>query len=338
MTIAAPTIVDVGRSLEAVLQRCMGSWANGQLTVRTRNGGPNVTLKAGSFAIPIISGTESELESGTVYVKRNPATWVRGEKGLSGSGGDWEITAAGTTVDVESLQGGESVNQPTGTLYRWDEPIDGIEETSECVTAVSGGNFAANRLRQVVQYRQLKTGEPQELFQGNLGQFPAASLAWAGSTPSDGPMQTSPGPRTSRAQANTMLYRTQWVLFVISSNYQSSNRRLREGLLLVDDLLHVLADCKTARELRVSTAPGIEILSADPFAANARVYVDTIRFATHTALKRRPQDETFSPWLLTRTRTFTPEQGGSEIALPDQTFAQDGSDVAEDGHLVTTED
>lgn len=318
-------IVDNARAIEAVLQRCMGSWANGQLLVKTQPladnaPGPDVLLKPGSFAVPIVNGSEEN--AGTVYVKRNPATWFPGTQGMNGTGGQWTITAAGTIVDVESLQGGEMPNQETGTLYRWDEPIPGIEEQSECATALSGANFASGRLMQIEQYRQLGSADATELFAGNVSTYPSAVLAWAGLAPSDGPMQSSPGPRTARTATQTMLYRNTWFLFVITSNLESKDTRVREGMRIVSDLLEVLADCQSARELRVSTAPGIEIMGAEPFKANPRVYIDLIKFATHTSLKRLPEPETFSPFLASRYVNQTPAQGSADpLALPDETTA-----------------
>lgn len=338
MTILNRGTVDIGRTLEAVLQRCMGQWGNGRLLVKTQplpdgSDGPDAVLPAGSFAIPIVNG--ASLDEGTVYVKKNQATIVSPGKGFSDSGGDWTITAAGVVVDVETLQGGEQVNQVAGTLYRWDEPVPGIEEQSVLSTDVTGGDFSSDRIRQVRQLRQLEKADQLELYQGKVSAYPAVVIAWAGSAPSDGPMQTSPGPRTARTASQTMLYRTTWMLFVITSALESNNDRRRQGQRLVDDLLEVLADCQTARELRVSTAPGIEVLDSNPFATNARVYVDLIRFATHTALRRRPQDEVFSPWLTTR---FVNELGDQArlpaLQMPDESMGMPpNGEEPDDGEL-----
>jgi hypothetical protein len=323
VTVSNPSIVDLSRALEAVFQRVMGNFGTGQLLVKTAvdpvSGlpGPDVVLPRGAFAIPVLDG--GEVENAIVYVKRNPATYIEPAKGLGGSGGDWTITAAGTLVDVETLQGGEQVNQVAGVRYRWDAPRPGIEATSVLQTDVTGGDFASNRVKLVRQLRTMKSADQVALITGKVSSYPALVLGWGGMSPTDGPMQTKPGPRTARANQVSMLYRITWKLFVLSSTLESDTRRLRQGMTLVSDLLEILADCESARELRVSTSPGIEILNAQPFETNPRVNVDTIEFATSTALQRRVQPEVFSPWL---TSHFTNEMGDQNrapaIKMPDQ--------------------
>jgi hypothetical protein len=324
-----PTIVEIGRALEAVIQRVMGHHAEGKLFVRSLSG--EQVLERGRFAIPIVN--DAQLNEACVYVKRNPATYTPPANGLAGSGGDWTITEAGVLVDVETLQGGPQTNQVAGTLYRWDLPVPGIEEQSPAGTDIAGGTQLPQGIMQLRHLRELKTGAQEELFAGRVATYPAAILCWAGTTPSDGPMQSSPGPRTSRAASNAMLFRTKWFLFIASSVLTSSDQRVRQGLQLVSELLEILQDCQTARELRVSTAPGIEILDAGPHAANQRVYIDLIQFATHTALRRKPADETFSPWLALH---HVNELGGHEteppIKLPDQ-IAPIPEDGLEPGEL-----
>jgi hypothetical protein len=286
--------VDNSRAIEAVLQRMQGPSALGQLLVHST--GPTGRVPPGAFAIP--EAANASIEAATVFVKPNPATLD-----AKGNGGYWNVTSGGTLVDVESVQGGLRPNLPAGTLYRWDDAIDGIELASHTLAGMTGGAFGGElggRLRFVGQYKQLSKVDAQTLFQAQAYDFPAAVLSWESSQPSDGPMQSSPGPRTTRVGSLRMIWRHIWTLFLITSRQDTAGNRRREGERLRDDALEILADCVSARGLWVSMSPGIEVLESRVFGISPTSYVDVVRFATHIVIRHRPQPAAYNDWETTR--------------------------------------
>jgi hypothetical protein len=290
--------VDNSRAIEAVLQRLQGPSAVGQLLVHSV--GTTGEVPWGSCAIPTIKG--SALDAATVFVRPNPATLD-----ANGNGGNWPVNAAGVLVDVESLQGGIRPNLPAGTRYRWDDGIDGVEETSASAGAgLTGGSFGETEpafggiLRFVGQYKQLNKVDATQLFAAQAFDFPAAVLTWESTQPSDGPMQSSPGPRTTRVGSTRMIYRHIWTLFLITSRTDTEGERRREGERLRDQALEVLSDCVSARGLWVSMSPGIEMLEARVAAVTPTSYVDVLRFATHIVVRHRPAPAVYNPWEHTR--------------------------------------
>lgn len=285
------------RAIEAVLQRLQGPSAVGQLLVRSTDATGFVPW--GSFAIPEVKG--QAIDAATVFVRPNPATLD-----ANGNGGNWSVTQAGTLVDVESLQGGIRPNLAPGTLYRWDDPLDGIEEASLSPAGVAGGAFGetepgfGGELRFVGQFKQLNKVDSQQLFAAQAFDFPAAVLTWESTTPSDGPMQSSPGPRTTRVGSLRMIYRHVWALFIITSRSDTEGERRREGERLRDGALEILADCVSARGLWVSMSPGVEVLEARVGAVTPTSYVDVVRFATHIVVRHRPAPAVYNPWEYTR--------------------------------------
>lgn len=299
------------RAIEAVLARLQGPPALSQLLVHSLEATGSVPM--GACAIPEVNG--GLFEEGTVFVRRNPAT----------ADGSWPVVQAGTLVSVESIQGGEHVNLPGSTLFRWDEPREGIELVSEAPAPLVGGArseaFAA--LRAIRQYKSLSSLSIEEFFRAQAAvEYPAAVLCWAGANPLDGPMAAAPGPRSARVARGRMLFRHAWIVYLITSRLDSEGQRRREGEQLRDDVLEILIDATGARsgQLRVSTDPGIEIISTSVAKITPTSYVDRVEFATRVVLERRKEGETFSPWLSTRLRQQTAVQAGSPLDLPDARF------------------
>lgn len=286
--------VDNSRGIEAILQRMQGPSATGQLLVHST--APTGRVPWGAFAIAEVAS--ASIDAATVFVTPNPATLD-----ADGNGGFWDVTDAGALVNVESVQGGLRVNQPAGTVYRWDDPIDGIEPISSTPTGLSGGDFGGElggRLRFVGQYKQFAKLDAETLFRAQAYDFPAAVLSWESSQPSDGPMQSSPGPRTTRVGSLRMIWRHVWALFLITSRQDTAGQRRREGERLRDDALEILSDCVSARGLWVSMSPGIEVLESRVFGISPTSYVDVVRFATHIVIRHRPAPAVYNPWETTR--------------------------------------
>src|SRR5690606_36886117 len=117
--------------------------------------------------------------------------------------------------------------------YRWYPPLSGIEEVAVLQGDMTPGadheETERGVLRQVRSYVGMTTKEKNELFQAQLGIYPAAVLAWTGMRPIDGPNFASPGPRSARLSADSILYRHLWVIFVIVYRHDSEVQRSMEG-------------------------------------------------------------------------------------------------------------
>jgi hypothetical protein len=291
--------VQNSRAIEAALQRLQGPASAGKLLVHAT--GADTALDPGSCAIPIDAAALDR--RGMVFVKPNPAQ----------SEGQWTVTAAGTLVDVEAIGGGTPGNKAAGTVYRWDPPLDGIELTSASdASGVTGGSFsgAYAGLRQYVYLKSLNRSDVEALFAAQVYDYPAAALAWARTTPLDGPLAGSPGPRTARVGQNRMLYRHTWFLYLVTSRLDSEDARNLEADTLRDDVLELIQGARRTRNraFAVSVEPGAEVQSADVFRVTPTSYVDLVTFNTIVSLEHNPEPRVYHDWLRTRLRQQTAAQ------------------------------
>jgi hypothetical protein len=301
---------NVARGILAAIQPVMGPAATGALLVRSTSA--TGTLPAGSVALPVVDGALTE--EGAVFAQKNPAT----------ADGSWAVTSAGVAVTVEALLGGTPANlPPIGTEYRWDPPVTGVESTSESSSAVTGGSFsgAFGGLLAAKHYKDLGGQiDAGTFFRAQLAQFPGVVLSWSGSTPLDGANAARPGPRSSRTGRGKILYRHEWLLWVVTSRLDSASSRTREGDVIRDDLMEMLTESRCVRGVfQVSNSPGLEILDARPFAVTPTSYVDLLRLGTTNTLVRR-NTATYTDWLNTRLRQQTDEQDDEKLDLPDVTI------------------
>lgn len=299
------------RAIQARLGGLMGTFAAG--TLRVRSEGPTGFVPAYSFAIPVARG--ALLDEGTVFVPSNRDT----------PDGSWPVTSSGTEVPVQALQGGPIGNQPPGTIYRWDDPLPGIEVTSVADNGLSGGvpspAFAAPR--QLIYYKQLSPGGLEDLFRAQAHHYPALVLCWERSAPLDGPMAAAPGPRAGRTGPGKRRYRHNWFIYVVTSRQDGEHKRSRESDTLRQDVMNWLTDAQKARGLWLSSAPGTEVLEATPFRVSPNVYVDLVRFQT-IYTQRLVVDGEFNDWLRTRIRQDMPlGEDGEPLHVPDITVPMD---------------
>lgn len=288
-----------GRAIEALLARLQGPCASGKLVVRAL--GADTVLEPGRCAVPFGAGGIDY--QATAFVKNNPAN----------EDGAWLVTAAGTLVDVETLQGGTHTNRDGGTSYRWDPPIEGIEDVSDAEAAgISGGAFngAFAGLRELVQYKSLDKVGVDALFRAQAGNFPAALVSWMATTPLDGPLAGSPGPRTSRVSQRGMLYRHTWMIWLVTSRLDLEAQRRAEGDTLRDDALDVLFGAKRVRDgvFQVSMEPGVEVQNAVAVNVTPTSYIDSVTFTTLVLQESHPEETDAHPWLRTRLRQQTAAQ------------------------------
>lgn len=306
------TTVHNARAIQAALQRLQGPPAVGKLVVRAvandGSPGPDVVLQPGTCASPRVGGA---LDRGaTVFVRRNPAT---ADAPDDTDKGVWTVTAAGTLVDVESLSGGPAMNQEGGTPYQWDPPVQGIELVSAAdAGGITGGAYSGLPfgLKQFVHLKTMDVEAWRSLFAAQVYDYPAICLAWAGTTPLDGPMAGTPGPRTARAGSGVMLYRHAWSLFIVSSRLDSAGDRMLEGDTLRDDVIDVLFGARRVRDRvwLVSLEPGAEVAAAEALTASAQAFVDRVTLHTSFPQAHRPEPRDYHDWLRSRVRLQTPPQ------------------------------
>lgn len=301
------TALGIARSVVSILQTLQGDYSSGQLLVRST--GATGTLPAYSHAIPVVDGALAE--DSIVRVEKNTAT----------SDGSWPVVDSGTLVSVTSLQGGSHVNLAAGVECRWDPEISGIEEASEVAPGgLAGGTRLASvgALRQVRVYFELTQEVARDLFRAEVGEFPAAVLAWDSETPAEGSVSAVFGSSPGRQGRNKRAFKAQWNLFLISSRLDQASQRKREGWTLRDDVLELLTDRTAWRGCTVSLPQGIEIIEARVFHVSPTSYVDVVRFTTSYTLKTR-DERTWNDWLRTRLvqRFDEPDPGAGDIDVPD---------------------
>lgn len=305
--------VAVSRAIRALLGGMMGTFASGHLRVYAT--GPGAFLPPRSFAAPVRRGAFTD--DAAVFVGCNP----------SHPDGKWPISESGTDVPVQAMLGGIGPNAEEGDHYVWFPEPPGIVRESELVQ-VSGGEDspAFGALRQVNAYKNLGASalDYKAFFQAQLGQYPAASLAWERTTPLDGPMVAAPGPRQARLGQSRMKMRHSWLLYLVTTRFENEETRRVEGEVLRDEVVAELYGRTGTRGLRISNDPGVNIIDASVTQVTDASYIDVIRFETIFVISQRnAQEGDANPWLTTRiARPIPPDSDTQdEIALPDVTVS-----------------
>jgi hypothetical protein len=287
-----------GRAIEARLQTLQGPPASGQLLVKAT--GVDVKLPAGACAVPLVDNALNE--QATLFARMSSA-----------DDGSWTVTSAGTVVDVETLQGGAGANLPGNIECRWDPPIAGLAPTATLTAAGATGGANDERLGAIAlfrHYQQIATGEVEELFRAQVYTFPAVVLAWVSTTPLDGPMTGSPGPRTARVSQMAMLYQHTWHLYLVTSRLEDEGIRRREGAALRGRVINRLHNARRTRHRAfiVSGDPGAEVLSARVLRVTPTSYVDVVEFSTRYTQQPDHDPPDANPWLRTHFKALSEPQ------------------------------
>lgn len=278
----------VTRGLQALLQVLQGSYSSGAVTMTAT--GADVEVRAHAFGVPIVDGAEDE------------SRLVKVEKNAAADTGYWTVTAAGTDVNVTSVQGGAHVNLPAATQVRWDPPMAGIEPLGAVAAGgLTGGarSTAFGALRQVRHYKDRGLQSALQFFQSQVADYPAALLSWESTSPADGASIPGIGADSTRLGNGRRMFAHNFELGVITSRRDGADIRRKEGDQLRDDLLELLTDRVSFRGCPISTGRGLQIVEARFLAVTQAVYIDVIRFACQYELKRREKRE-FHDWLTTR--------------------------------------
>jgi hypothetical protein len=254
-------ILRTARGVFSLLSSLTGTQSTGVISARAT--GADVAVPLGSYLVP----TDAALAT-RVLVKTTAAATV---------------TAAGVTIPVKSAFGGAAVNLPERTPLRWHPAIDGLAETVEVSTAMSGG--AAGTVKSLRIYEQIRTSAAeQDLLKSKVTDFPALVLYWDGSE--------APEPRTWRVEEN-------WVLAIVASRNDNDDVRRAEGLHVMQEARELLLDKRVVDGETISAPNGVQIGRARRLVTNNNVYIYTIAFRTGGALTKR-DSRVFQPWLVTR--------------------------------------
>lgn len=294
------------RAIQAALQRLQGPAARGRMLVKAT--GADQQLRPGACLSPKTGGSLDRL--GLCFVRPNPANPDEDTGKRT-----WTVTNAGTYVDVETVSGGTPGNRDGGTTYVFDPPIDGIEPLAVLdPSGMTGGDWSGlfAGLQQFEHFHALDFDPKVGLFQSLTFNYPAAILQWANTTPLDGPMAGTPGPRTARTRQTQMLYRNTWHLYLATSRLDSFTDRSQEATTLRDDVMGVLTEARRVRERSfiVSAEPGLEVRDARPSRATPTIYVDWLTLDTIYVLERNPEAANYSPWMRSRMKLFTEPNPG----------------------------
>lgn len=295
MALAAEAVMNSSENARAILgalQPLTGAAATGKLFVRST--GATGIVPAGAFAIPKVG--DSICEDATVFVKRSSAADY-----------SWAVTSLGTLVDVEALGGGTITNQSAGTEYRWDPPLSGIEATSESHASypLAGGTLSG-LLKQVRSYKNAQSATYEEFIRAQLSTFPGAILAWESTAPASGTLGPAQGPRGDRRGRDRILYRATWILYLVTSRLESEAWRRRESDLLRDAVTEELFGRELVRTLHVSSSPGLEIVTEQPFAVTPAYYADLVRFGTTFVVERKSGATGYNDWMRSRIAMTEP--------------------------------
>ncbi len=274
-------------AIQALLGGLMGTFSSGT-AVFTSTEGTGV-LPGGSFWVPEPKGEYRA--AGAVFVTPNPDT----------EDGSWPITGSGTEVPVEAMQGGLAGNTGAGTDLRAVVPIDGVEDLA-VAGEIEGGEDSTDvrAIKQLIYYKSLDRGDFAQFFEAQLGEYPAAVLAWERSLPLDGAMVASPGQRQSRSGMDTMRFKHSWVLFIVSTHRSASELRTIESDLIRDEVIEELFGRTGTRGIQVSGDPGLSIVDAGIKSATEFSYIDVVRFESIYSITKRRAESMARPWLKTK--------------------------------------
>src|SRR5262245_6762781 len=202
----------------------MGTRSSGTALVHAS--GPPTSLPANSYAVPILDG---QLVFDAL-IKTAPNT-------ADPAAPDTTVSAGGVSVPIRSAVAGAQVNLPSGTVLRWDPPIQGVEPTSSIeAPGLAGGSHATffGSAKQIAMYESLGAATAaSDLFAAKVGRFPAFVLRWEGKD------QVGETVRVGRGRT---LFRHNWVLAIVTSRSDSQESRAAEGLELLEGAMALLSD------------------------------------------------------------------------------------------------
>lgn len=293
--IALNTIEQLGRALFATLAPATGVRATGSVLVTA--GASDVSISPNTYLIPVVGG---QLRDDLLFkTDRNPA---------GDEAGDWVILAGDTgAVGIKSNVGGVRHNLPSGTLFRFSPPIDGVPPTATLAADMTNGSDEDQLIRRVAFFEDLDSASPSnDIFASKIGDR-GVMLVWAQSEPVEGAI-SSLRQGANRGSRQRRFWRESFVLYVVVSNLLGDGTRRQDGLIIVQAITRLLTDRlqNDDGEQLSTVGSGVEITDRSRLGRSAHHYIYGIRVRMNQTLEATLDGRTFSPWLRTTYRGALP--------------------------------
>ncbi len=254
--------------------------------------GADVVVKKNTYLLPVLGRVRDNMP---FKVGANPAT----------EDGSWTITSAGVSIAILSNLGGANQNLPSGTVLRWEPPIEGLEPTVTADALFVDGEKGI--VGEAHFFEDLDASQKGlDTVSAQLSHFPAMMLTWEGSLPAEG-QTTGLGQAGTRLKRGQRAFRETFSLYIIGGRESGDPARRRGLMSVMETCTSLLTDIKCNEDGETLSALGsLEILGRSPFDRSATSYIYQLQFRvvrTVSKLERR----TFSPWNLTRYHDVIPE-------------------------------
>jgi hypothetical protein len=264
----------IRRAIVGALSPLMGSRSTGALTVKASSGVAELGKSCYAMAIRESAAGVKAIDRSCLLV--TTARTV--------------VDAAGTSVPVTSVLGGERQNLAAGTMVRFQPAADGIEEEAVVATALTGGTTLdePGRVYQIVEFEGINSANAaKDLFQGRvLLEMPALVVAW----------DMSEG-FTFMGQ-DRWRHTDLWTIFIVVARQEGPIARGDEGLDIMDGVSELLTDRRGADGVPLSH-PNSSIRGRRRVAVTPGSYIYAVTLQTKFTIRRRETRGPFAPWLWT---------------------------------------
>lgn len=293
------TIERLMRALFATLAPITGGRGTGFVTATA--GDAAVLVPANTYLLPVVRGElRDDLPFKTVGAALVPANTT---------------LAIGITSNV----GGARHNMPEGTTFRFSPPVAGLSLTATLEDAITNASNTGALLKSLAIFEDVDADNAErDFFAANIGEYPAAILAWQQSEPTEG---TTAGLRkgASRGGRQVAFYRENFVLYIIVNRLNGPGFRRQEGLLVMQAAARLLSDRmqNDDGEQLSAVGGGVEIVDRARLARAPTRYLYAIRLrANQTSEGGAYSSRTFNRWQATRITGAAPGRVAPEPTEP----------------------
>lgn len=244
------TVIDLGRSIQAVCAPVTGERASGYVTLKASSA-EGVKVTANEYLFPIVNGqVRYDMNFKTV---KNPLS----------EDGEWTVPGGGTlALPVISNIGGKRHNLKPGTKFVLDDLwLGALERQAVTKTGFSGGADPTGyvSLYNFVIFENFGAKPSVELFKSAIGgRFPAAVMHWMASEPADG-MSTSATNRPTHRGQGRITFTELFKILVVSTREDSEHNRRAQPLRVVQELSELLFDRQSVDDHAFSSPGGVHI-------------------------------------------------------------------------------
>jgi hypothetical protein len=248
----------IARRLQASLSTMTGVRSAGVATA-TATGAP-VEIAKGEVLLPVRASA-----TGAKQIDWQSPVWTTA---------DVTVAATPTAIPVRSVFGGLRFNFPLGTELLFERRLQGTTRPV-VTTAMTGGlsSVSSCGIKRLVFMEGLSPRASMELFLAQVGDFPAAVLAWDGS---------GSGEPAGRAAIATT---ERWAIFVVAARTDDALARGFEGLAILDRARHLLINRSHVEGLGLS-GPGVRIRGRRRLALSPQHFIYVLDIETSGRVER----------------------------------------------------